>query len=496
MRKLLLATAAVVGASVGTMGLAAAQTAMPVQSLQGNVATPANGNFASVYGDGNYMSGTATKGPVANPTPGTMVIRLGLRFDIEASGSWSNLDHYSGPGPAGSGSTVAASRKLSPVQFEEYVRIYPGMDAMAANGLRYGAAVEIRQNYAAAPQAETGAMGGTANTSAQTLFVRRAFAYLASDQWGIVRLGEMDGLIGTYDEGGATTGVFLAPSGTIVGGDLQTTSPSNAWMTPYFAAQSGNEYGNTKFVYMSPSIAGFDVGFQYAPNAFNGFTDGNGACASAAGTGCANVASSSDAGSGSLVQNQYAVGIRYQGSFGPAAVLAYGVYMGSGHTNYTGGAAKAQLAAGVGPGSRYDGQFDDLNLGMIGANVNVAGLGVFGNVMYGAYNGVLAAKPQGAPNAIGFGAGAKYAFGPYTIGAVYSQFDSQGAFQLTGVSQRHEWVFDTAATYTAAPGLVFWLEYVYGQRHQGDYNFATNALGSAYNNVQSQAVMFGSMITW
>ncbi len=90
MRKLLLATAAVVGASVGTVGIAAAQTAMPVQSLQGNVLTPANGNFASVYGDGNYMSGTQTKGPVANPTPGTMVIRLGVRFDIEASASWSN----------------------------------------------------------------------------------------------------------------------------------------------------------------------------------------------------------------------------------------------------------------------------------------------------------------------------------------------------------------------------------------------------------------------
>ncbi len=67
------------------------------------------------------------------------------------------------------------------------------MDAMAANGLRYGAAAEIRRNFGAAPQAEFSANGGTANTSAQTLFVRRAFAYVAGDQWGIVRLGEMDG---------------------------------------------------------------------------------------------------------------------------------------------------------------------------------------------------------------------------------------------------------------------------------------------------------------
>ena len=197
-----------------------------------------------------------------------------------------------------------------------------------------------------------------------------------------------------------------------------------------------------------------------------------------------------------MVQNQYAAGIRYQGSFGPAAVLVYGVYMGSGHTNYTGGTAAAQAGLGIPSSARYNGQFDDLNLGMIGANVKVAGLAVFGNVMYGAVNGVLGAKPQGAPNAVGFGAGAKYTFGPYTAGAVYSQFNSQGAYQLTGISQRHEWVFDAAATYTAAPGLVFWLEYVYGQRHQGDFNFATNAVGTAYNNVQAQAVTFGTMVTW
>ncbi len=79
---------------------------------------------------------------------------------------------------------------------------------------------------------------------------------------------------------------------------------------------------------------------------------------------------------------------------------------------------------------------------------------------------------------------------------MHSQYDLQGAWQLTGVSQRHEYVFDAATTYTAAPGLVFWLEYVYSGRHQGDYNFATNQLGTAYNNVNSQGVMFGTMVTW
>ena len=495
MRKFLLTTTAAIGLSIGATGIAAAQ----VETLQGTVATPANAG-AYAFGDNNAMSGTMTKGPVANPTPGTMVIRLGVRVIVEAAGIWSNLDQYSGPGPAGSGSTVAATRKLSPTALDEYMRIYPGVDAMAANGLRYGAAVEIRQNFPAAAQAEPLTNGGTGNTSGQTLFVRRAFAYVAADRFGIVRLGEMDGLIGTYDEGGATTGVFLSPSGTIVGGELEVSAPSNATMLPYFAAQSGNEYGNTKIVYLSPSFHGFDFGIQYAPNPFNGYQAEpiDGSCASAAGSGCPNVASSTAPGSGSVTQNQYAVGLRYQGNVGPAAVLAYGVYMGSGHTNYTGGAAAAVagVAGGVGAGGTYNGQFDDLSLGMFGANVTYAGMSLFGNVMYGAFNGILAARPQGAPDAIGWGAGVKYAFGPYTIGAVYSQFDSQGAYQLVGVSQRHESVVDAAATYTPAPGLTLYLEYLYSQRHQGDFNFATNVVGSAYNDVRTQGVMFGTMVKW
>ena len=485
MRKLLLATAAILGATAGLTGLASAQT----ETLQGTVATPANGG-SYTYGDNNYMGGTMTKGPVANPTPGTMVIRLGVRMDVGITGTWSNLDQYSS-GTPGTSSYVA--RKLSPVQFLEYMRIYPGVDAMAANGLRYGAAIELRQNYAAAAQAEPLTNGGTGNTSNQTVYVRRAFAYIAADQFGIVRLGEMDGLIGTYDEGGATTGVFLSPSGTIVGGNLEGALPGNATMLPYFAAQSGNEYGNTKIVYLSPSFYGFDFGVQYAPNPFNGYQAEpiDGSCPSAAGGGCPNVASSTTALSGSVVQNQYAVGARYQGQLGPAAVLAYAVYMGSGHTNYTGG----PIATGVGTGT-LSGKFDNLSLGMFGANVTIDGISVFGNVMTGAFNGILAAKPAGAPDATGFGAGVKYAFGPYTIGAVYSQFDSQGAWNLTGTSQRHEWVFEPAVTYSPAPGLTFYMDYVYSQRHQGDFNFATNAVGTAYNNVRSQGVMLGTVVKW
>ena len=134
---------------------------------------------------------------------------------------------------------------------------------------------------------------------------------------------------------------------------------------------------------------------------------------------------------------------------------------------------------------------------MFGANITYAGLSVFGNVLFGAVNGTLGLKPQGAPDAVGFGAGVKYAIGRYTIGAVFSQYDSQGAYQLTGISQRHANVFDAAATYSLAPGMTVYTEYLYGTMHQGNYDFKTNTAGSSSNNnVHTQGVDFGINLAW
>jgi len=464
MRRVMLATAALLGVTGATLGIAAAQ-GLPGSQMQGTLPTrPSTGAYAI---DNNGAGAALEKGSIANPTPGTMVLRLGVRVEADIAASWTSLDN-------------AGGNKLFPYRFMEYMRIYPGMDAMAANGLRYGAAVELRQNNVD-PAGSTGSSGGTAYSTTQTVFVRRELVYLAGDQWGLVRFGEADGLIGLYDGGGKTTGVFLAPTGTIVGGDAEGSAPGNAYMTPYFAAQSGNEYVPTKLVYMSPSFGGFDFGLQYQPDSWNGFTN----CASAAaGAACPNLASTNVAGVGSRAKDQFEVGARYQGVLGGAKVLAYGVYVGSGHTNYTG------LTHGV-AGSTYTGQYDNLRIGMFGANVTFSGLSVFGNVMIGDYNGILALKPKGAPGAKGWGAGVKYANGPFTIGGVYSQFDSQGDVALTGVTQRHEQVVDLAGTYTAAPGLTMYAEYVYGTRYQGGENF-----GAGSDHVRAQTFLVGTVMKW
>ena len=148
-----------------------------------------------------------------------------------------------------------------------FARLYTGADGMATNGLRYGAAIELRQNF----RGELGNSSASAYLSGQTMFVRRAFTYVASDNVGIVRAGQADGLIGIFDNG-VTTMQFL-PTGNLNGGDSQSIMPASVPPTYIFMSQAGGEYGNDKLVYMSPQFAGFDFGAQYAPNMSNSFAN-------------------------------------------------------------------------------------------------------------------------------------------------------------------------------------------------------------------------------
>ena len=52
------------------------------------------------------------------------------------------------------------------------------------------------------------------------------------------------------------------------------------------------------------------------------------------------------------------------------------------------------------------------------------------------------------------------------------------------------------ATYTLAPGLQLIASYLYGTRHQGDFDFATSTVGSANNTVQAQLLSAGMVVKW
>ena len=468
MRKILLASAAILGA---TGGIASAQT-VPNPS-QGQLAAPwASGPAAN---NNNNARGRAAPGNNAIPTPGTVVIRLNGRVKSDVSIS------------SGTGETTPGF-KVSPINFFSYMRLYPGVDGMAANGLRYGASIELRENF---PAATVPASSASTFSSGQTVFVRRAFTYMGTDQVGIVRLGVADGVIGLFDNGTFSSQTWDAGIGNFNGGAGQLSSANVGGAIPFvWLSQTGQEYDNAKVVYLTPQFFGFDFGVQYAPNMGSANAVAGCPVANAA---CHQLTAGTDA---SRWLNQVAAGVRYQGSFGGVDIKAFGVYETAGKESIAGGGfvangnLAAQSAAGT-TGLKYD----NLSFFNAGAAVSFAGFTVAADYIGGALNGALAMRPQGGAPMNALVTGITYANGPWVFGLETAWVESQGDVRLTKISQRHEWEIGLGGQYKVAPGLTLAAEYIYGQRHQGGFDFvANNPTGT--RDVHAQSLVFSTIVTW
>lgn len=502
MRKLLLASAAILGA---TSGLAMAQA--PANQLQGQYVGPygfgpSYGNFNSGSGSLQNEYGSAAaggmstmafygKGATTIPTPGNIVVRFNgkVEADMGLGGTSDNTGTISG-----------VTYKTNPIAIGSYMRLYPSFDGMAANGVRYGAQIELRENFQPATSASSStnaAASPSVNASAETVFVRRAFTYLASDQVGIVRLGQGDGVIGLFDPCTFSSQCWDAGVGVFQNaafGGFWPTAAFGGGATNYpWMAQAGAEYGNEKIVYMTPQIFGFDFAVQYAPNQGNAYQNSSpGAAYSAAGTpasaGAGNPETFVSTTAGTTQNrwvNEVAVGGRYQHTFGAVDVKAYGVWLGAGHEAAT--PTKGEPQTSLQPISLY--QF--------GAAVTYAGL--TGAVTYqgGEVDNQLALLSNGGAKMSATVMGLTYANGPWVLGETLGLIDSQGSTNLTGISQRHQFENAVGANYRLAPGVNLVAQYDYYQTHQGDYNFMTNAAGSLHNNnAKGQALLLTTMLTW
>jgi hypothetical protein len=497
MRKLLLASAAMLGA---TAGIASAQTT--ANPMQGQMAAP---NFPGSVGNdsNNYVAQPSTYAgnkigfaPIMVPQPGTVVVRLGGKVEADFMGFWTSGNTAQSGGGVAAG-VKTGSAKLNPLAVAAYMRLYPGVDGMATNGIRYGAQVEIRENFPnpnVAPNLGVSQPGAAAATyspgyssatspsgysSAQTLFVRRAYSYIAADNVGLVRIGTTDGVIGLFDPCIFSGQCYDAGTGNFNGGNIQGTGPSAALAVPFaWLAQAGAEYGNAKIVYLSPQFFGFDVGVQYAPsmdNAFSNSTAGTpiqGTSCVQAGPACANTTTGTDP---TRWFNQVAVGARYQGVFGPLGLGAYVVYETAGKEDFFG----APVSSGNGvTGNVYD------NLSFVAAafyltyDTGVGTLTPAFDYIGGALNGQLTMRPTGGVSEQAFLPSLRYNNGPLALEVEAGLVNSQGAQQLTGISQRREFEFAAGGSYVMAPGLFLVGEYMYTYRHQGGFDFNAGAISA------------------
>jgi hypothetical protein len=540
MRKLLLASAAILGAPGS---LAFAQTSqVPANPSQGQLAAPYAGGASynsnnNAWGVANTPSGSAAAGGLSSygalgqnfyavPAPGTVVIRLNGRVEGDIGAGFTSLDKVTTTvttpasltttGSIVPGSTRAVTYKLNPLVASAYMRLYPGMDGMSANGIRYGAQIELRENFQSA-MTTSGSLAAptiaspSANSSAETVYVRRAYVYLASDLAGLVRLGQGDGVVGLFDNCIFTSQCWDAGSGVFQGPGFGSGFPQNAmgggaanypWL-----AQSGAEYDNAKITYLSPQFYGFDFGVQFAPNQGNSYTESSGLVSFPTTPGPSSLASPALGGDALIATttgntsnrwyNQVGTGVRYEHVFGPVDVKAYGFYehaLGEQANVYTTALPGSTAYMTAGTNALH---YDPLSFFQAGLAVTSAGLTAAVAYIGGRVNNQLSLVTSGGAPTSATVAGLTYLNGPLTVGFTTGFIDTQGNSNLTGISQRHQFEIATGGNYRLAPGVNLVMEYNYYQTHQGAFNFATNQVGSAaYNDVKGQTVVFSTVVTW
>ena len=521
MRKILMASAAILGT---WSSLAVAQTsAVPANPSQGQYAAPYAGGASynsnnNSWGVPNTPSGSAAAGGLSTygalgqnfyavPAPGTVVIRLNGRVEADMGVGSTSLNTYTTPG--------GVTYKQNPVFISSYMRLYPGFDGAATNGLHYGAQIELRENF----QSAMNGSGSTAapsiaspsvNTSAETIFVRRAYGYISADQFGIVRLGQGDGVIGLFDNCIFTSQCWDAGNGVFIGLGFGSVLPQNALgggsVNYPWLAQGGAEYGNSKITYLSPQFYGFDFGVQYAPNEGNSYQDSSplagfpqspGPASIATPTGGDALISTTTGNTSNRWYNQVGVGLRYEHTFGAVDVKTYGFYehaAGEDANTYTIASPGSAAYLGASGNALH---YDPLNFYQFGAAVTTAGLTAAVTYQGGRINNGLSLDTTGGASTSATIFGLTYANGPWVVGSTFGLIDSQGDANLTGVSQRHQFEAGIGGNYKIAPGVQAVLEYDYYQTHQGDFNFATSAVGgNAYNNLKGQDLFTSLVLTW
>jgi len=514
MRKFLLASAAVLGVASAAQAQVTMQTAPSM--LTGNA------------------GGWGNTAPA--PAPGQLVVRMNgaflwyAGFTGDGDGNISYYTNSTGfPATASKFSSAANSiyvqAKLNQgVSFISYIRLYPGFDAVAANGLKYGVAAEIRQDVGTGNIGTQGTIfgrgGGGAfssisgdNPYRSGLYWRRAYGYIGGDSWGTIRVGSGDGpsnLLSSgkmYTNGGGWNGDD--PSFRMAG-----VGPSWPFM------DVGNLYITNKFVYLTPQFYGFDAGFSYEPNT-NALTQNNGCSLNFASAGCDRLSSISVFGGDNNPREQakrmntIEAFARYRGTFGGVGISAFGGYIGSGSVdthNYLGN------AGGWTPAINFDG----LGFGLGGGQITYAGFSVGGLIQGGNYNRGYALKPAGAPNALAWLVGWTYTTGPIIFGAAYWQAEAAGSYvpgsQGSALSNQQFGVGNTqkerglqvGATYAVAPGMSLYLSYLWGDRKQDGVNMLTgqaktsaaacfpgSSQAGCYNNTTTaQIVSLGTVFKW
>ncbi|MCC7428857.1 MAG: porin [Alphaproteobacteria bacterium] len=358
-------------------------------------------------------------------------------------------------------SLVTATERAGKSDFRSDGEIHVLVTGKAANGLTYGATLEMEMD---------------GNASRNLFSVDEWYGFIGTPTLGQLRFGDEDGAaslmqvwIPTNFGAGGADGNFddyiLGRPGNGIGSSVPLGN----------LAEIGD---NSKIIYLSPQFFGFDVGVSYALNAgqgeTSGTTPGSGTLAGADRL----VASAA----GGARRNEWNIAARWRGSFGPV-----GLAVGAGA--FISGVTKAR-AAGVETKA-----FQDIRIYNVGLNVTFAGLTAGAAYMWGQFGGVggmgtaLPVNPAGfsANNGRVLALGVAYRFGAFTVGANFMGGSREGRVGAAFANDQKTRHWAIGGTYNLAPGLDVFAEYV-NFRYTDDDAAATKNNGSA--------ILIGTRLAW
>jgi predicted porin len=425
--------------------------------------------FAAFVADGAApamaQAGTEVTGQ-ATPQPGLVPYVQGrYRF----YGAFVSQDGDSGNIPGGTGN---AGNKLSNFDFFDYGRIWAGADGVAANGLRYGARLEIRMPSGANNRGD----------DRGTLFFRRIVGYVGTPTLGQLRFGS--GTVTAVEQ--MYVGHIMGSIGTgLLDGDSNVVAGIPTASSFFYSNSLVNN--RTAIGYFSPQFFGFDLGLSYAPN------DGNfnANCFSTTATGataadwnnCDRLSSSSTAAGAARLRNQIDAMLRYRGTFGPVGVAA------------SAGVRTAEPVDFTGPAPTGGAPFDRATAYLGGAQVTWAGLTVGGIMTGGPYNRGFTALPKNGNNSDAFSwqLGASYRFGAFTVGAAYHQLKTEGDRGIA--ADQKDQGFGVGGSWAVAPGMALFAEYNWSKVSERGRDLTTVEAGTQ-DTVKAQVFLLGIGFQW
>jgi predicted porin len=353
--------------------------------------------------------------------------------------------------------------------FASDAEVHVIVEGKAANGLTYGATIELQVDFN---------RGATGNTSSKTqVDTDEMYMWVASPTLGQLRVGDEDGVV----LGALLTG-FVTNFGTGgVDGDVYDYVTGGNIRTNYYAG--GALADSSKVIYTSPQFFGFDFGASFAFN--NGEGEDTGCTTDVIATVCDRAAAYSYALGTARIRNERQAAIRYRGTFAGVGLQANAGYIGS------------DVTANVGAPSAQG-----LEVYTFGLQATAYGFLVGANYGFGDAQAGLGLLNRPAPgqrldtrNMEQLFLGGSYTFSGLTVGANYYNVKSAGNQTIT-TGERTDRAWSVGAAYTLAPGLQLVAEYTNLKKEESGFNFLAGTTGSAGNSVSTDVFMLGSRIAF